>query len=233
MVFVPQTDLAILNYIANYIIQNKAYNQEFIDKHVNFTQTATDIGYGLRPEDPREKAAKNAGVGKLTNISFEEYAKSVEPYTLENAAEISKVPKENSGTSGQALRRPQQEDHVLTGPWASTSIPAVSGSTACCYNVHLLMGKISEPGNSPFSLTGQPSACGTAREVGTFTHRLPADLVVKKDAHCKFAEKTWKLPDGTIPRAERQGRRCRSDGHQRQAHGQDPDPCGGHAPCPQ
>ena len=39
------------------------------------------------------------------------------------------------------------------------------------YNVHLLTGKIAEPGNSPFSLTGQPSACGTAREVGTFAHR--------------------------------------------------------------
>jgi nitrate reductase NapA len=31
------------------------------------------------------------------------------------------------------------------------------------YNVHLLTGKIATPGNSPFSLTGQPSACGTAR----------------------------------------------------------------------
>jgi len=70
------------------------------------------------------------------------------------------------------------------------------------YNIHLLMGKISEPGNGPFSLTGQPSACSTAREVGTFTHRLPADLVTKKDAHCKFAEKIWKLPEGTIPRAK-------------------------------
>jgi nitrate reductase NapA len=35
------------------------------------------------------------------------------------------------------------------------------------YNIHLLTGKISTPGNSPFSLTGQPSACGTVREVGT------------------------------------------------------------------
>jgi len=61
------------------------------------------------------------------------------------------------------------------------------------------MGKISEPGNSPFSLTGQPSACGTAREVGTFSHRLPADLVVKKKEHREFAEKVWKLPEGTIP----------------------------------
>ncbi|MFB0982238.1 MAG: nitrate reductase catalytic subunit NapA, partial [Alteromonadaceae bacterium] len=67
------------------------------------------------------------------------------------------------------------------------------------YNVHLLTGKISEPGNSPFSLTGQPSACGTAREVGTFSHRLPADLVVKNPKHRAIAEKIWKLPKGTIP----------------------------------
>ena len=51
------------------------------------------------------------------------------------------------------------------------------------YNVHLLVGKISEPGNGPFSLTGQPSACGTAREVGTFAHRLPADMVVMNPKH--------------------------------------------------
>ncbi len=62
------------------------------------------------------------------------------------------------------------------------------------YNLHLLTGKISEPGNSPFSLTGQPSACGTAREVGTFSHRLPADMVVTNPEHRKQAEEIWKLP---------------------------------------
>ena len=67
------------------------------------------------------------------------------------------------------------------------------------YNVHLLVGKISEPGNSPFSLTGQPSACGTAREVGTFAHRLPADMVVMNPKHREFSENIWKLPAGTIP----------------------------------
>ena len=66
------------------------------------------------------------------------------------------------------------------------------------YNIHLLTGKISEPGNSPFSLTGQPSACGTAREVGTFSHRLPADMVVTNKDHRDVAEKIWKLPEGTI-----------------------------------
>ena len=48
------------------------------------------------------------------------------------------------------------------------------------YNIHLLTGKISQPGNGPFSLTGQPSACGTAREVGTFTHKLPHGVVMNK-----------------------------------------------------
>jgi nitrate reductase NapA len=67
------------------------------------------------------------------------------------------------------------------------------------YNIHLLTGKIAEPGNSPFSLTGQPSACGTAREVGTFAHRLPADLVVTNPEHRATAEEIWRLPAGLIP----------------------------------
>jgi nitrate reductase NapA len=67
------------------------------------------------------------------------------------------------------------------------------------YNLHLLTGKISTPGNSPFSLTGQPSACGTAREVGVFSHRLPADMVVMNPKHRAVTEEIWKLPAGTIP----------------------------------
>jgi nitrate reductase NapA len=200
IVFEPQTDLAILNYIANYIIQNNAYNKEFIDKHVNFTKTPTDIGYGLRDDDPREMAAKNRAKGKLTKISFEEYAKSVEPYTLEYTAKLSKVPKEQLLKLAKVYADPNKK---VSSYWTMGFNQHTRGVwvNGLCYNVHLLMGKISEPGNSPFSLTGQPSACGTAREVGTFTHRLPADLVTKKDAHCKFAEQVWKLPAGTIPRA--------------------------------
>ncbi len=46
------------------------------------------------------------------------------------------------------------------------------------YMVYLLTGTYARPCSSAFSLTGQPSACGTAREVGIFAHRLPADMVV-------------------------------------------------------
>ena len=198
MVFVPQTDLAILNYIANYIIQNKAYDKKFIDKHVNFTKTATDIGYGLRPEHPLEKKAKNAGKGKLSKISFNEYAKSVSKYTLDYTAKLSGVPKKQLEALAKVYADPKKK---IASYWTMGFNQHTRGVwvNGLLYNVHLLMGKISEPGNSPFSLTGQPSACGTAREVGTFAHRLPADLVVKKKAHRDFSEKIWKLPEGTIP----------------------------------
>ncbi len=198
MVFAPQTDLAILNYIANYIIENKAYNEDFIGKHVNFNATTTDIGYGLRPEHPLQKAAKNPNKGKFNKISFEEYAKSVSSYTLDYTSELSGVPKSALLKLAQAYADPNRK---VASYWTMGFNQHTRGVwvNGLLYNVHLLMGKISEPGNSPFSLTGQPSACGTAREVGTFAHRLPADLVVKKEAHRKFSEKIWKLPEGTIP----------------------------------
>jgi len=197
MVFTPQTDLAILNYIANYIIQTKSYNKDFINKHTNFKKTVTDIGYGLRPEHPLEKKKTGTG-GKLTEISFDEYAKSVSEYTLEYASELSGVPEEKLERLAKLYADPKKKimsfwtmgfNQHTRGVWVNGLV----------YNVHLLMGKISEPGNSPFSLTGQPSACGTAREVGTFSHRLPADLVVKNKSHRDFSEKVWKLPEGTIP----------------------------------
>src|SRR4029078_2806056 len=61
LTFTPQSDLAILNYIAHHIIKTNRVNREFVDKHTSFRLGNADIGYGLRPEHPLQKAAKNAG----------------------------------------------------------------------------------------------------------------------------------------------------------------------------
>ncbi len=198
MIFHPQTDLVILNYIANYIIQNGHVNKDFLNKHVNLRLGNVDIGYGLRPEDPRQKAAKNADkAGGSKPMTFDEYKKFVSEYTLDKAHEISGVPKKELEKLAQLYADPKIKVMSL---WTMGFNQHTRGTWAnhLMYNIHLLTGKISEPGNGPFSLTGQPSACGTAREVGTFAHRLPADMVVKKKAHRDFAEKAWKLPEGTI-----------------------------------
>ncbi|MDO5622101.1 MAG: nitrate reductase catalytic subunit NapA [Paracoccus sp. (in: a-proteobacteria)] len=198
MVFVPQTDLAILNYIANYIIQNDAVNWDFLEKHVNLTKTATDIGYGLRDENELQLQAANPNDGTLTPIDFDEYAASVAEYTLEKTAELSGVPAHQLERLAQQYADPNRKVMSL---WTMGFNQHTRGTwvNSLAYNVHLLTGKISEPGNSPFSLTGQPSACGTAREVGTFSHRLPADMVVTNEEHRRHTEKLWNIPDGTIP----------------------------------
>ncbi|AIW16356.1 periplasmic nitrate reductase subunit alpha [Vibrio tubiashii] len=197
-IFEPQTDLVIANYIANYIIENDAVNWDFVNKHTNFKQTATDIGYGLRDDDPLQKAAANPNSGKMSSISFEEYKKSVAPYTLEKSAEMSGVSQEKLLSLAKQYADP---DTKVMSLWTMGTNQHTRGVwvNSLIYNLHLLTGKISTPGNSPFSLTGQPSACGTAREVGTFAHRLPADMVVANPKHRKVAEKIWNIPDGVIP----------------------------------
>jgi nitrate reductase NapA len=174
-------------------------NKEFIGKHVKFAHGAEDIGYGLRPTDPLEQKAKNADKANTwTDISFEQFAEYVKPYTLERAAKESGVSAERLQKLAEMYADPKRKvmsfwtmgfNQHTRGVWCNNLV----------YNIHLLTGKISSPGNSPFSLTGQPSACGTAREVGTFSHRLPADMVVTNKAHRDHAEHIWQLPEGTIP----------------------------------
>ena len=199
MIFTPQTDLAILNYIANYIIQNDKVNWDFVNKHTNFRLGNADIGYGLRPEHPLEQAASNnTKAGGSSAIEFAEYAKFVSQYDAETVSELSGVSTEKLTELAELYADPKIK---VTSFWTMGFNQHTRGVWAnnLVYNIHLLTGKISTPGNSPFSLTGQPSACGTAREVGTFSHRLPADMVVKNPKHRQFAEKKWQLPEGTIP----------------------------------
>src|SRR3990172_2969056 len=187
VIFKPQTDLAILNYICNHIIQSGSVNEEFVKKNINFMKGVTDIGYGLRPNDPLELVANNNGYpsadGKpkgdpnaASPITFDEFKRFVAEYTVEKVSELSGVPKDKL----EALARLYADPKVkVTSFWTMGLNQHTRGTWVnnMIYNVHLLVGKISEPGNSPFSLTGQPSACGTAREVGTFAHRLPADML--------------------------------------------------------
>jgi len=199
LVFKPQTDLVILNAIANHIIKTGRVNKDFVTKHTVFKRGQTDIGYGLRPEHPLQKAAKGAAkANDAEDMTFEDYAKFVSDYTIEKAAQMSGVPANRIETLAEVYADPKKKvvsfwtmgfNQHTRGVWANN----------LAYNIHLLTGKISEPGNSPFSLTGQPSACGTAREVGTFSHRLPADMLVANKAHRDIAERIWQLPEGTIP----------------------------------
>jgi nitrate reductase NapA len=243
IIFKPNTDLAIWNYIAREIVYNhpEAIDNDFVDKYTQFATGVVETGYGMRKPDHKkfsdkeretvkhqvEKTVSEAeGVTlsylgykagdtmkmkhasapkKHWAISFEEFKKALEPYTLDFVAKISK------GDQDEDLSSYKVKLKLLASLYIEKRRKVVSFWTMGmnqhtrgvwvneqAYMVHLLLGKQANPGNGAFSLTGQPSACGTAREVGTFSHRLPADMVVANPKHRAAAEKIWKIPQGTL-----------------------------------
>ncbi len=190
IIFKPQSDLAIANGIANLLIKKGLIKLPFLEKHVTFKRGRENIGYGLEDRFAFTEAAKLVDFG-----TYEEY---VSRYSPEYVEKISGVSPSDLQYLSEIYGDPKVKvisfwtmgvNQHTRGTWMNNLI----------YNLHLLTGKISEPGNQPFSLTGQPSACGTCREVGTFTHRLPADMVVTNPEHRARTESIWKLPSGTIP----------------------------------
>ena len=164
------------------------------------------IAQRLDPEKEHWVEQSNAGTaGKHWRITFEDFKKALQPYTLDFVAELAK------GDPDESLESFKTKLKLLADYYADPKRKVVSFWTMGfnqhvrgtwvneqAYMVHLLMGKQAKPGNGAFSLTGQPSACGTAREVGTFAHRLPADMVVANPKHRARSEKLWKLPAKTL-----------------------------------
>ncbi len=191
IIFKPNnTDLAIANGIANLLIGENRINKDFIEKHILFKRGKENIGYGLEDSYQFKEEAKIA--------SFDEFRQFVSKYSPEYVEKLSGV----STTDLKELARIYGDpDLKVISFWTMGVNQHTRGTwlNNLIYNLHLLTGKISEPGNQPYSLTGQPSACGSCREVGTFTHRLPADMVVMNKEHRDKAEKLWKVPEGTIP----------------------------------
>ncbi len=138
-------------------------------------------------------------------IGYEDFKKGVEPYTLDFVAQLSKGDPDEDLESYKAKLKQLADLYVdpnrkVVSFWTMGFNQHYRGSwvNEQNYAIHLLLGKQCMPGNGAFSLTGQPSACGTAREVGTFAHRLPADLVVFNPKHRAFSENLWKLPPNTL-----------------------------------
>ncbi|MFQ5928827.1 MAG: molybdopterin-dependent oxidoreductase [Acidobacteriota bacterium] len=189
ILFRPNTDLALANGIAHCLVRDKKVDLDFINRHVVFKKGKTEIGYGLEDATVfREKAEK---------ISFEEYARSLQDYTPERVSEISGVPVDQIEELAAFYGDPNTKvmsfwtmgvNQHTRGTWMNNLL----------YNLHLLTGKICKPGNTALSLTGQPSACGTVREVGTLCNRLPADMLVTNPEHVKLAARIWNVPPEKI-----------------------------------
>ncbi|HIP11936.1 MAG TPA: nitrate reductase catalytic subunit NapA, partial [Arcobacter sp.] len=249
IIFTPNSDLAMWNYIAREIVYNnpESIDWDFVNKHMVFCASPVNMGYGMRnkkefAKNP-EMAAKYTALERETisqedmhvvseneapalepygykagdeminkpaglkhwHISFEEYKKFLAPYTLEYVTSVSKGnPDESDKEFGRKMKLVAdlyiEKGRKVVSFWTMGMNQHTRGTwvNTLAYNVHFLLNKQAKPGSGAFSLTGQPSACGTAREVGTFAHRLPADMMVKSKKHRKITENGWNIPEGTL-----------------------------------
>jgi nitrate reductase NapA len=179
MLMKPHGDLAIANAIAHILIRDKSYDQDFVDKHCAFRADS-------EPAELKGKA-----------ITFEEYKASLAKYTPEYCAEL-------SGLSVAQLEHLAalfaDRKRKITSLWCMGMNQHTQGTAinTLVHGIHLLSGHFGKPGDAPTSLTGQPSACGTVREVGTLSHTLPGGLLVANPDHRKKAESIWNLPADRI-----------------------------------
>ncbi|WP_136798926.1 molybdopterin-dependent oxidoreductase [Desulfosediminicola ganghwensis] len=184
IIFKPQTDLAVANAICYEIIKNGWVNQNFVDEHVSFHSGKTNIGYGTEDHF--------SFTDQPETINFGQFEEFLQDYTPEKVEKISGVSARDIKYLAALYGDPSLK---VTSFWCMGMNQHTRGTwiNNLVYNIHLLVGKISTPGNSPFSLTGQPSACGTVREVGTLTNRLPYGEVTNEHAREKAAE-IWDVP---------------------------------------
>ena len=170
----PGYDLAVFHAMAYVIVKEGLYDKSFIDAKVAFKKVAD---------------------GQPVAVSFDDYVTFLEDFRPDKASQVAQVPAEDIV---QAARLFAQGPTVsfwtmglnqrITGVWANNLV----------HNLHLLTGQIGTPGATPFSLTGQPNACGGVRDTGTLCHILPYGRVVAKEPHRAEIEKIWGCKPGTI-----------------------------------
>ena len=197
----PGSDLALANGILHLLVKEGKINRAFIQENVVFKRGIEDvdvIGYGCYGEQAQQYTFKD----KARDSSFAELQEFLADYPPDRVSQTCGIP---AGQIRALAELYGDLNRATVSLWCMGVNQHIRGTwmNNLITDLHLLTGKISRPGNNPFSLTGQPSACGTVREVGTLSNRLPADLVVTNPEHRQKAEQIWGLPAGTI--AEKPG----------------------------
>ncbi len=179
LLFKPHGDLALANGIAAELLRRGTLDRSFVESFCAFR---------------KDKATPDLNGEAMT---FDEYRQRVAPYTPERVEQL-------SGVSAADVRMLadlfSDRSKKILSLWCMGMNQHTRGTAInrMVHGVHMLSGHFGRPGDGPQSLTGQPSACGTAREVGTIAHLLPGGLLVANAEHRRIAEEIWNVPAGRI-----------------------------------
>ena len=173
--FKPGTDLTLLNAMAQVIVEEKLYDEEFLKNYTAFKK------------------------GKGEDATFEELKAHLAKYTPEEASrvcggsftpdDIRKAARWFATSKGTVSLWTMGLNQRKQGVWANNLM----------HNLHILTGQLMKDGADSLSLTGQPNACGGVREGGGLCHILPGHRPVEKEPMRRQVEEAWGIPAGRIP----------------------------------
>ena len=184
LLHVPHAGLAIANAICQEIVSKELVHREFVERYVAFKRGKTDIGYGLSDGVLVED--------EPTDATWDDYVAFLAAYTPERAQEL-------SGVSAESIRwlasLYADRSRKVMSVWGTPVNQDVRSTwlNNLLYNIHLLVGKVASPGNSPFCTTAQPSGGSAVHDAGTLTHTLPRGVVQNAEDRRRAAE-IWGVP---------------------------------------
>jgi nitrate reductase NapA len=184
----PHSGPVIANAICHEVVARKWAHREFVDRHVAFKRGSTNLGDGLADDSLVADVPMDA--------TWSEYVAFLADYDPERAQELSGLSAASirwlASLYGDPLRKVmsvwgRDVNQDVRGTWMNNLL----------YNIHLLVGKVAAPGNSPFCTTGQPSGGGAVHDAGSLTGTLPHG-VVQNEADRRRAAEIWGVPVETI-----------------------------------
>lgn len=180
----PHAGLAIANAVCAEIVNRKWVHREFLDQCVAYKRGRTDIGDGLGDgglvaDDP-------------TDATWGDYVAFLADYRPERAQELSGLSAASIRWLASIYGDPLSKVMSVWGREVNQDIRSTWMNNAL-YNIHLLVGKVASPGNSPFCAAGQPSGGSAVHDAGSLADTLPRGLVAREDDRRRAAG-IWGVP---------------------------------------
>lgn len=167
----PGADLLLLNAMAHVMVADDLVDHAFIDAHVRFSDGARDVDYA----------------------AFRTFLADYSPEAVEArlgvaAGDIREVAYRFARSKGTVSLWTMGINQRTQGTFLNNMLNGL----------HLITGQICKRGATPFSLTGQPNACGGVRDTGSLAHALPNGRMVANPQHRAEMEALWHVPPGTL-----------------------------------
>lgn len=167
----PGTDVALYNAMIHVFLEQNFIDRDMVEHYLSFQE------------------------GERTR-TFDEFERHIAKYTPESAAKT-------CGITPQDVREAAflfASSNATMSLWTMGLNQQAQGtaSNRLVSAMHLLTGQIGRPGATPFSVTGQPNACGGVRDTGALSHALPNGRLIANPKHREEMEDLWEVPRGRI-----------------------------------